>query len=313
VSGNVSGERQGSVGVSATPTAAAAAAGNGNTNSNGNGNAGTNPSTFVPSNLRRQQSLDDSDTPVKPARRNSSSTYAYTFKPVAPTGDAADQRLASMDVKQIIAELQRYGVNTAGCVERSDFSELLKQTWKRRDEAAAARAREMEVQHQQEQRARELAREQAERQRQAKELEEKMRRNEMERQRQLEAQRQAEAARREREAAAAAQRQQQAGAAAAGSGSSGGAGAEAKAAQITHEVEQWAKNKPIHTLLNEVNGDRVVKATDGLAAVTKAYRRAMLKIHPDKHMTDPDSHVRATEMFKHVTAAYTLFKKSKGG
>jgi DnaJ-class molecular chaperone len=42
--------------------------------------------------------------------------------------------------------------------------------------------------------------------------------------------------------------------------------------------------------------------SDSLTPVAKAYRKAMLKIHPDKHVgSDWTAHQRATEMFKAVT------------
>ena len=44
------------------------------------------------------------------------------------------------------------------------------------------------------------------------------------------------------------------------------------------------------------------------AKVKRAYRRALLKIHPDKHDQDDfEAHLRATEVFKVVNAAYLAF------
>ncbi len=48
------------------------------------------------------------------------------------------------------------------------------------------------------------------------------------------------------------------------------------------------------------------------ACATQAYKRAMLKIHPDKHMHDELAHLAATERFKALNEAFVRFKKQMG-
>jgi curved DNA-binding protein CbpA len=43
--------------------------------------------------------------------------------------------------------------------------------------------------------------------------------------------------------------------------------------------------------------------------ISKASRRAVLRIHPDKHMGDEAGLLRATEMFKHVSGCYEEFRQ----
>ena len=40
--------------------------------------------------------------------------------------------------------------------------------------------------------------------------------------------------------------------------------------------------------------------------VKRAYYKAALKWHPDKHASNPDMLAEATERFKHIQAAYAL-------
>lgn len=49
----------------------------------------------------------------------------------------------------------------------------------------------------------------------------------------------------------------------------------------------------------------------GLSAVNKAYKRAVLRVHPDKHnMNDHRKHSQATELFKAVSEAFAHFKQA---
>lgn len=50
----------------------------------------------------------------------------------------------------------------------------------------------------------------------------------------------------------------------------------------------------------------------GMEKVAKVYKKAVLKIHPDKvSVADEEGHARATEMFKAVNSAFEDFKKSQ--
>ncbi len=176
--------------------------------------------------------------------------------------DAYDIRLSSMSIGEVRKELERFGASTAGCLERSDFTALLKSVWLRRDR------------HFDEQRARE---EQKKKDEEAARVAREAR----------EAQR-----KKEREAQLATEKAQ-----------------EVEAAKIIREVEMWAHNKPLYVMLNEINGERSLKRFDTFAVVSKAYKRAILQIHPDKHMNDHGKFVRATEMFKYVNEAYQAYRK----
>ena len=49
--------------------------------------------------------------------------------------------------------------------------------------------------------------------------------------------------------------------------------------------------------------------SDTLADVSKSYKKALLRIHPDKHMDNESKHLRATEVFKYVSQAFNDYKK----
>ena len=78
----------------------------------------------------------------------------------------------------------------------------------------------------------------------------------------------------------------------------------------TAEAKKWARHKSLHMLLNDINiGDRAISAPgtsdlfllewDPLEKVLKSYKRALLKIHPDKHAgSNLREQAKATEMFK---------------
>jgi GTPase SAR1 family protein len=88
---------------------------------------------------------------------------------------------------------------------------------------------------------------------------------------------------------------------------------------VLSDVNRWARGKDIRSMLNEIHGWTDVGGKDSqylqnlasFAPVASAYKKALLKIHPDKvdSHRDPLGHLRATEMFKLVNAAFELFKK----
>jgi hypothetical protein len=90
--------------------------------------------------------------------------------------------------------------------------------------------------------------------------------------------------------------------------------------RIVHEVSRWAQGRHIKSMLNELNGlasidaPGYLKRTDAFACVSKAYKKALLRIHPDKHMSGADGvhdgkYLRATEVFKYVSQAFDEYKK----
>lgn len=84
---------------------------------------------------------------------------------------------------------------------------------------------------------------------------------------------------------------------------------------ITTEVLQWTLHKDIRAMLNDIHALAPTDATylhpaASLQPVQLAYRRALLKIHPDKlaDQSDERSRHRATELFKHVNSAFEAFR-----
>jgi hypothetical protein len=84
---------------------------------------------------------------------------------------------------------------------------------------------------------------------------------------------------------------------------------------ISAEVTQWTLHKDIRAMLNDIHALSPSDATylhsaASFQPVQLAYRRALLKIHPDKlvDQNDERSRHRATELFKHVNSAFELFK-----
>jgi hypothetical protein len=83
---------------------------------------------------------------------------------------------------------------------------------------------------------------------------------------------------------------------------------------IIHEVDRWAKGRNIKSMLNELNGATsleqagFLKRSDGLKEVSKAYKKALLRVHPDKHMDSDAKHLRATEVFKYVSQAFNEYR-----
>lgn len=91
---------------------------------------------------------------------------------------------------------------------------------------------------------------------------------------------------------------------------------ELAAERIQQEVEEWSRGKDIRSMLNDIlkyapDNPNYLERHATLAPVTKAYKKSMLKIHPDKvGVDDFEAHVRATEMFKMVNSAFQTFKKA---
>jgi hypothetical protein len=83
--------------------------------------------------------------------------------------------------------------------------------------------------------------------------------------------------------------------------------------KIVKEVALWSKGKNIKTMLNDVNElktpTKALSRQSTLTPVQKAYRKAMLKVHPDKNMGDFKKHARATEMFKHISESFDKYKE----
>jgi DnaJ domain len=82
--------------------------------------------------------------------------------------------------------------------------------------------------------------------------------------------------------------------------------------RIQTEVEAWSRGKGLVRMLNDVNtakfgDDLYLTRNSSLKVIKRTYRKALLKIHPDKHVNDWQAHIRATEMFKAVNSAYTSF------
>jgi hypothetical protein len=227
----------------------------------------------------------EADEPPATTHR-ASSVYAHApaSAGAAPRGPL-ETRLAAMSAADIRRELAALGVSTAGCVERADFAAALRGAWQARDAATAA---------QQQRRERERAAQEA--------------------QAAAAAQAAAVAAAQQRAAAEARAREERVAAEAAARRAAAAKQREAEKSNdvIVREVEAWARNKPLYVMINEVNGDKALKRLDTLAVVTKAYRRAILLIHPDKHMDDPARFVRATEMFKNINSAYQTYKEAPG-
>jgi hypothetical protein len=81
------------------------------------------------------------------------------------------------------------------------------------------------------------------------------------------------------------------------------------------EIENWARGKDIRQMLNDIHG---VTSKDALFLshkcpfdlVSKSYKRALLKIHPDKvDPTNIEGTFRATEMFKAVNSCFELARE----
>ena len=85
---------------------------------------------------------------------------------------------------------------------------------------------------------------------------------------------------------------------------------------VLADVARWARGKDIRAMLNDIHGWIEGSSTNyldrhaSLAPVQIAYKKALLRIHPDKvDATEAHVHLRATEMFKTVNAAFEAFKK----
>jgi len=88
--------------------------------------------------------------------------------------------------------------------------------------------------------------------------------------------------------------------------------------RIVAEVEKWGNGKSLLSMLNDINhakyGDkRYLHKYATFTPVNRAYKRALLSIHPDKHMKHFKAFVRATEMFKFVNSSFVKFRKRRRG
>lgn len=84
--------------------------------------------------------------------------------------------------------------------------------------------------------------------------------------------------------------------------------------RILREVKRWARGKGIKEMLNSIcdlpkHHPRYLNRLSGFDAVNRAYKHALIKIHPDKNMHSFEALTRATEKFKIVNGAFTAYKK----
>jgi hypothetical protein len=85
--------------------------------------------------------------------------------------------------------------------------------------------------------------------------------------------------------------------------------------RIVSEVMKWAQHKTIFAMLNEINGKQSsseqghVSRNSSEDDLARAYKKAVLKCHPDKHMGDFEGHLRATERFKALHEKYSKRKE----
>lgn len=85
---------------------------------------------------------------------------------------------------------------------------------------------------------------------------------------------------------------------------------------ILKEVAEWARGKDIRAMLNDLLGytprdEKYLQRQCELAPVQRAYKKAVLKIHPDKtDASDYEAHLKATEMFKTVNSAFETFRSA---
>lgn len=86
--------------------------------------------------------------------------------------------------------------------------------------------------------------------------------------------------------------------------------------QAMIDINSWVKQKPIQTLLNELNASFIsvgtmlaLTSTSSLQDVERVYRRTLLTIHPDKVPHDDSLHkFKATEVFKIIHSRFKDFK-----
>lgn len=88
---------------------------------------------------------------------------------------------------------------------------------------------------------------------------------------------------------------------------------EAETETIIQEVHQWGKHKTLWMMLNDLsppNDKCHLKPDAAFDVVAKQYKKVLLRIHPDKNVHKGwREHVRATEQFKLVSAAFFSHKK----
>ena len=97
--------------------------------------------------------------------------------------------------------------------------------------------------------------------------------------------------------------------------------------EVIEEVQRWARGKSLRDMLNSIHGHgrqrnpnarpgtgtfQYLGADASVRTVMRAYRKALIRIHPDKvAFTDIEAHIRATETFKIVNSAYKRFKAAE--
>mmetsp|Transcript_9210 Transcript_9210/g.18040 ORF Transcript_9210/g.18040 Transcript_9210/m.18040 type:complete len:448 (+) Transcript_9210:148-1491(+) len=83
--------------------------------------------------------------------------------------------------------------------------------------------------------------------------------------------------------------------------------------RILREVRRWARGKGIKEILNSLmdtrRGDPLyLNRLSTFSKVSRVYKRALMKIHPDKNMGSFERLTRATEQFKIVNSMYQAYK-----
>lgn len=85
--------------------------------------------------------------------------------------------------------------------------------------------------------------------------------------------------------------------------------------RIMMEVDEWNRRLDLRGMINDLLGSAppspdYLSTASTFVMVSKAYKRALLVVHPDKtDATDWQLHLRNTERFKAVNAAFTTYKQ----
>ena len=85
---------------------------------------------------------------------------------------------------------------------------------------------------------------------------------------------------------------------------------------VVSSVESWSRNKSLHQILNELlrgsgDGADMIALHTGSSYTEyhRAYKRVLLRIHPDKHMFNRTAHCRANEIVKVVNSKWDEYKR----
>ena len=87
---------------------------------------------------------------------------------------------------------------------------------------------------------------------------------------------------------------------------------------IDEWIFKWSHHKSLRQLLNYILeakpfDEEYIDRSANYKAITKAYRKAIMRIHPDKHVnSDFETRYKAAEMFKIVVQLYEKYKKKYG-